>query len=348
MKDHRSFRERIFKNLTCLYCPERFLSMYFIDEENGNEKGLLFCPDCGRWYPIDGGIIEILPDEKIDWTFRRDFWKIVQEKGLDKKVPVTFDSSFGEADSLGGHGFSDEMVEVYDSVAVQTHFWKRVEEYFISKWVLALRTIKDRGIVLEAACGSGRMTEKFASLGFNIVGLDVTFKMIKKAQEIARRRRITDNIVYIVADAERMPFPKSMFNACIFCGFLHHLNDPNKALTEISRTLVSGGMVYGMDNHRSSVRWAFDLLMKVHPLWKEEGGTHQTISIPLLYKWGDLAKLKFKADTFCFVPPHLYDLIGQSKADKIFDWTNKVFPQNRYLKKLGGLLDIEGVRKWTS
>lgn len=343
MTEKGSFRERTIRNISCLYCTDKLLEPFFFSETPCDEWGMLVCPSCGRWYPLWGGIIEVLSDDKIDWATRKKFWDALLEKGYAPVPGVSFDTSFDMTFRSGNYGFSDDMVNVYDDIAVRTPFWQRVEGHFVGKWFKALEMMKGKGTIFEAACGSGRMTEKFSAAGFNIVGIDITFKMIEKAHAKAVKAGLAENIVYIVADAEKLPFPGKMFDACIFCGFLHHLDTPLNALKEISRVLKKGGMVLGMDNHSSSMRWLFDIMMKIVPLWKEEGGTHQTISIPVLNEWGGLSGIKFTAVPYCYVPPHLYRLTGEAGGNKIFDWTNRVFQKNRYLKNMGGLLDIEGV-----
>lgn len=337
------FRKETIKSLNCIYCSGQLFNVSFFDDTPGSESGILSCPICKRWYPISEGIVEILPDDKIDWDFRERFHQKVKDQHHEEKVERALSFKFKSSNKSSKFGFSERMVNVYDDIAVNTPFWEKVEAHFINKWLSIFKNIEKKEMMLEVGCGTGRTTEKFAEAGFHIVGLDITFGMIEKAQRKALKKGLISNILYIVADADHIPFSTDTFKGCIFSGFLHHVDNPIYTLKEMRRILIRGGLICGFDNHKSKVRWLFDILMKIFPLWKEEGGTHQTISIPMLYSWGKSAGINFNAVPYCYVPPHLYKLMSKRMADSIFDRTNSFFRSNNFLRKFGGLLDIEGV-----
>lgn len=329
----------IFKHLYCFSCGREQLVL----RDFGGGIGIFYCAKCGRWYPYWGGVVEILPDQKIDWAYRKGFWDATERQRRENRIAVSFDSAFTKLNALDKrHGFSDHLSESYDSFMWETPFWQRVESYFVSKWLSAFAPLKREGVLFEPGCGSGRISNRFARAGLTVVGLDITHAMIKKAQQNAVEEGLAGRVLYFIADAEHLPFGEGVFDGCFFAGFLHHLDEPLRGLKEIRRVLKRGSRIFGMDNHKSSARWVFDLLMKVSPLWKEEGGTHQTISVPQLKAWAGGSGFEFSALPYCFVPPHLYRVAGRKAGDSIFDWTNKLFRKNKFLRRIGGLIDIEG------
>jgi SAM-dependent methyltransferase len=57
----------------------------------------------------------------------------------------------------------------------------------------------------------------------------------------AARRELGERAVYVVADAEELPFPADSFDVVLANHILYHVADRARAFAEIRRVLVSGG-----------------------------------------------------------------------------------------------------------
>src|SRR5205823_11502042 len=57
----------------------------------------------------------------------------------------------------------------------------------------------------------------------------------------AARRELGDGAVYVVADAQELPFPAESFDAVVANHMLYHVADRPRAFAEIRRVLVAGG-----------------------------------------------------------------------------------------------------------
>lgn len=57
----------------------------------------------------------------------------------------------------------------------------------------------------------------------------------------AARRELRERAVYVVADAQELPFPADSFDAVLANHMLYHVPDRPRAFAEIRRVLVSGG-----------------------------------------------------------------------------------------------------------
>ncbi|MEM3863680.1 MAG: class I SAM-dependent methyltransferase [Metallosphaera sp.] len=66
-------------------------------------------------------------------------------------------------------------------------------------------------------------------------GLDISFKFLK----ILRRKR--PSVVGVRADARSLPFPDEVFSGVSSMFVLHMLDDPGKAISEISRVMKGDG-----------------------------------------------------------------------------------------------------------
>jgi SAM-dependent methyltransferase len=91
--------------------------------------------------------------------------------------------------------------------------------------------------VLDLACGPGHIAAAAAARGAEVVGVDISERMV----ELARERHPA--IGFEVGDAERLPFPSASFDA-VLAGFVfNHLPSPEAAMAEIARVLAPGGRV---------------------------------------------------------------------------------------------------------
>tara|TARA_B100000242_G_scaffold294048_1_gene274411 strand:+ start:2060 stop:2896 length:837 start_codon:yes stop_codon:yes gene_type:complete len=95
--------------------------------------------------------------------------------------------------------------------------------------------------VLDLGCGPGfwieRMSKKNPS---KIFGCDLT----KRALELASKRckfLSIDNVEFVQANAEKLPFDDNVFDFINCQGVIHHTPNTNMALAEIKRCLKPGG-----------------------------------------------------------------------------------------------------------
>jgi SAM-dependent methyltransferase len=87
--------------------------------------------------------------------------------------------------------------------------------------------------VLELCCGSGMLAEALAQCGAKVTGIDLSSAATARARERARRYGFTAE--FLVADAERLPFPDRSFDVVAVHDGLHHLDDPYRAVGEMAR-----------------------------------------------------------------------------------------------------------------
>jgi len=115
-------------------------------------------------------------------------------------------------------------------------FWES-EEKLVSQY------FKPETKILDIGCGSGRTAIALTQKGFDVIGVDITPKMIDSAKKIASSKNL--NIDYRVGDATSLEFPDNYFAGAIFAnnGWVQIPGKENrkKALAEIHRTMKPGG-----------------------------------------------------------------------------------------------------------
>jgi SAM-dependent methyltransferase len=113
---------------------------------------------------------------------------------------------------------------------------------------VAAALVREAGIapgqaVLDVATGPGEPALSIAAIvgaGGRVVGVDVVPAMVAAAEREAQRRRL-DNVVFLTAPAQELPFEDGSFDAVV-CRFgIMFFPDPLAGLREMLRVLRPGG-----------------------------------------------------------------------------------------------------------
>ena len=100
--------------------------------------------------------------------------------------------------------------------------------------------------VLEVGCGNGVFLPLLASAvgsGGRVVGIDYAAEFVEKARAKVQDAGLAATVTVEQADAYRLPFPASTFDAVHCERVLMHLDDPSAALIEMQRVLRPGGWI---------------------------------------------------------------------------------------------------------
>lgn len=90
--------------------------------------------------------------------------------------------------------------------------------------------------VLDVGCGTGVVSHAAAAVAANVVSLDPSLPML-----IAAGR---GGVSHLVSGAlPHLPFPDGVFDAVLSAFVMTHVDDPEAALRDMRRVLVSGGRV---------------------------------------------------------------------------------------------------------
>ena len=100
----------------------------------------------------------------------------------------------------------------------------------LNKWNIAKKLIKfsKNDKVLDIGCGTGILTKKIAKMVKNVIGLDISEKMIKYAEKVP-------NIEYIVEDARTLSFDNDSFDKVVSFTVIQDLRNWDKVLKEMKR-----------------------------------------------------------------------------------------------------------------
>lgn len=95
---------------------------------------------------------------------------------------------------------------------------------------------------LDVGCGNGLYTVALSFLSSNLViGVDFDRARIAQAK---RRYKTIENLDFVVADVDQLPFCPSSFDFILCLRVLHHLKRREQAIAEMKRVLRSGGILH--------------------------------------------------------------------------------------------------------
>ena len=109
---------------------------------------------------------------------------------------------------------------------------------------LLRRHLPEGARMVDAGCGTGNYALALADAGYDVVGLDFSHAMLKKAREKAERRSSDrGSVSFRHADlTKRLPFDDASLDAALCAAVLQCLPDPAALVREVARVLKPGGL----------------------------------------------------------------------------------------------------------
>jgi len=116
----------------------------------------------------------------------------------------------------------DRVAEIYDKT-------RSLPDEVMKELVKTLSAeLKDFTEIFDVGVGTGRFAEPLQKAGFEVVGVDISRKMVSKAREKSVR-----NLLF--ADARFIPFRDKSFDVAISVHVLHLISEWKKTLREVCR-----------------------------------------------------------------------------------------------------------------
>lgn len=127
-----------------------------------------------------------------------------------------------------------------------------------------LDLISPHGRILDIGIGTGRIAVPLINLGADVIGVDLSLKMMAKLRQKQPAVRIAQ------ADAAQLPFPAHAFDAALTTHVLHLIGPWREALHEFKRVIKPGGVYINAWHHHEdrSVNQA------VRDVWRERVRAH--------------------------------------------------------------------------
>ncbi len=187
------------------------------------------------------------------------------------------------------------------------------------------------GRALDLATGTGDIAFRLAAAGWNVIGLDVTRRMIELARDKAHRAAApTDGRRaprFLVGDMVALPFPAGSFDVVTAGYGLRNVPDLRAAIDEMHRVLDDGGRALSLDFNRPANSFVRGIYLTYLRL---TGG---------LLGW----MLHGDPDTYRYIPASIRDYPGAEGVARLFEARGFVRVQHKAV--LGGLMTIHIAHK---
>jgi ubiquinone/menaquinone biosynthesis C-methylase UbiE len=109
-----------------------------------------------------------------------------------------------------------------------------------SEWLFDRLPLTEDDLVLDVAAGTGHVARRMAPKVRAVVAIDATEAMLE-AGRIEAKRAALKNVVFMQADASKLPFLDASFDIVVSRFAVHHFEDPRVQLEEMRRCLRMGG-----------------------------------------------------------------------------------------------------------
>ena len=130
-----------------------------------------------------------------------------------------------------------------------------------------------------------------------VIGIDINRLRLKQASKFAN---------VMLSDCHALPFKDQSFDLVCILQVLHHIEEPQKALDEISRLLKDGGVLYVTEVVENNP--LFKLLRTIHPSWE-----------------GDPVKTRLTREELRQILHKRFSLIREDVSDGNFYWLWFIF-----------------------
>ncbi|QYJ78517.1 bifunctional demethylmenaquinone methyltransferase/2-methoxy-6-polyprenyl-1,4-benzoquinol methylase UbiE [Shewanella acanthi] len=216
---------------------------------------------------------------------------------------------------------ADLVADVFHSVAAKYDIMNDVMSFGIhrywKRYTIEVSGARPGMKVLDLAGGTGDLTAKFSHLVGDkgeVVLADINDSMLKVGRTKLRDRGIVNNVNYVQANAEALPFPDNYFDIITIAFGLRNVTDKDAALRSMQRVLKPGGKLLVLEFSKPQ----HEIMRKVYDLY----------SFKVLPKMGDIitqdaGSYEYLAESIRMHPDQ--DTLKQMMVDAGFeqvDYTN--------------------------
>lgn len=132
----------------------------------------------------------------------------------------------------------DHVAGYYENVRYALPWSRTYHAWLFSHMI---RLVRPAGRVLDAGCGNGLLGEYLKDC--EVWGIDISKEMIRLARE-----RLFDARV---GDVENLPYEDDFFDTVFARAILHHLEEPERGVSELTRVLKPNGRMILMDTRET-------------------------------------------------------------------------------------------------
>ena len=144
--------------------------------------------------------------------------------------------------------------EVFSSVASRYDLMNDLMSFGVHRYwkrlCVHLARLQPGSRVLDVASGTGDLAALLSRTGCEVVSCDINEAMLKSGRDKLADRGLVNDVHYVRADAERLPFAENSFECATLAFGLRNMTDKPAALRAIHAGLKYGGRVLVLEFSR--------------------------------------------------------------------------------------------------
>lgn len=180
------------------------------------------------------------------------------------------------------HSVAQQYDIMNDLMSMGIHrLWKR--------FTIDASGVRPGNNVLDLAGGTGDLTAKFSRLvgpQGKVILADINSSMLKVGRDKLRDKGLVQNIEYVQANAEELPFDDNTFDIITIAFGLRNVTEKDKALRSMYRVLKPGGRLLVLEFSKPKHNiinkiydfYSFNILPKVGELVAKDGDSYQYLA----------------------------------------------------------------------
>lgn len=212
----------------------------FEGRDDHTRDGVLLHESSGRFYVIQDGIPTLFIDalRPDDAAFVHRYAARLRALGCDKTSGAEKAGDLARID--GERRARDEQAEDYDRmISMKLLGLVEIPQY---KAALSEETASP---LLEAGCGTGRLTHVFAQIAPDVVAVDMSRQSLVR-NRVRHHARTYNPVHYVHADLTHLPLRDAVFGRCAHAGVYEHIPSRElrlQFLAHARRTMKEGAIL---------------------------------------------------------------------------------------------------------
>lgn len=185
------------------------------------------------------------------------------------------------------------VADVFHSVAAQYDVMNDLMSFGIhrlwKRFTIDASGVRPGNKVLDLAGGTGDLTAKFSQIvgkDGQVILADINSSMLNVGRDKLRDRGLVQNIEYVQANAESLPFEDNTFDIITIAFGLRNVTDKDKALRSMYRVLKPGGRLLVLEFSKPEHEilnkaydfYSFNILPKMGELVAKDGESYQYLA----------------------------------------------------------------------
>lgn len=185
------------------------------------------------------------------------------------------------------------VAEVFHSVAAKYDLMNDLLSFGIhrawKRFTIDCSGVRKGHKVLDLAGGTGDFSAKFSRIvgeTGEVVLADINDSMLKVGREKLRNQGIVNNLNYVQANAEMLPFADNTFDCVVISFGLRNVTDKDKALRSIYRVLKPGGRLLVLEFSKPILKplgdvynfYSFNILPKIGETVVNDGESYRYLA----------------------------------------------------------------------